>query len=401
MGLGHGTSIVRDGLIFDYDMDNKRCWKGKPTTNLTTDTVSQNGWSGSYTLINSATKTFDVQITQPNAATTSAWRSHYWDVSSHIGSSVTISMDVEIKSITDCDFSRTAVGQGNTGSFPFHIAGSDAADKMQLESLPGKTHFTWTGVINATGIVGISTWITNVQANGANVVLRISNVQIEVNGFETPFVNGTRSVGDALSNIAQTADVTSINPDLTYNSDGTFEFDGVNDRILSNGYTYPNVWSDPFTLEAVIYIPTGADWHDTTAGSNSGTAIVGKGSYGGSIGLLRQDTQSFRFLTRTDAGLSGPYFNNAEFDTWYHLTGVHTPTKNDLYVNGELVASTTPNPTGVPDTGAWQIGGGVAFGGNTGKYGAGKIPIARVYNFALSEAEVEQNFNATRGRYGI
>jgi hypothetical protein len=31
----------------------------------------------------------------------------------------------------------------------------------------------------------------------------------------------------------------------------------------------------------------------------------------------------------------------------------------------------------------------------------GDVPVASVYNRALTEAEVRQNFNALRGRYGI
>jgi hypothetical protein len=34
-------------------------------------------------------------------------------------------------------------------------------------------------------------------------------------------------------------------------------------------------------------------------------------------------------------------------------------------------------------------------------YFNGKIPVAKAYNRALSAADVTQNFNAVRGRYGI
>lgn len=388
MGLGHGTSIVRSGLVFHYDMENSaKSWKGKPTTNLTTDTVSQNGWSGSYTLINSATKTFDVQITQPNAATTSAWRSHYWDVSSHIGSTVTISMDVEIKSITDCDFSRTAVGQGNIGSFPFHIAGSDAADKMQLESLPGKTHFTWTGVINATGIVGISTWITNVQANGANVVLRISNVQIEVNGFETPFVNGTRSQSNALSDISGGANSIYLNS-LVYPSDGTFSFNGSHFMDISNVPINVN----SFTIEAFVKIPSTTNINKTIVG-------IGDGSTNGLWFFKHRSGLGNKLVfhgwdgvnPRIDVISADATPDNETFQAVVKYSdGTYT-----LYMNGEVNGTPVADNSLASSTTAY-IGRHVSA-----SYVEGNIFDVKIYNRGLSDAEVKQNFNATRGRYGI
>jgi hypothetical protein len=225
------------------------------------------------------------------------------------------------------------------------------------------------------------------------------DIQFEQQPFATPFVNGTRSNTEAIIDLIGNRTAT-ISPDLTYTSDNKFEFDGINDRILVDTQ-YPLSWNDPFSLEAVIRIPTGADWHDTTAGSNSGTSIVARGSYSGSHGLLRADTQTFRFWTRTDSGSYASIFSNAQYDTWYHLTGTYNGLINSLYVNGSLVSSVDVVKSGIPDSGSWQIGGGVAFGGNTGKYGKGEIPVAKIYNRALSAAEIQQNFNALRGRYGL
>jgi len=47
--------------------------------------------------------------------------------------------------------------------------------------------------------------------------------------------------------------------------------------------------------------------------------------------------------------------------------------------------------------------GGRMFQGASGNEGyfTGYIPNTQIYNRALSAAEVQQNFNALRGRYGI
>jgi hypothetical protein len=68
-----------------------------------------------------------------------------------------------------------------------------------------------------------------------------------------------------------------------------------------------------------------------------------------------------------------------------------------FYINGKLISSTvvtvpTTNPT------ALSIGR-TAF--ITSQDLAGEIPTLSIYNRALTAAEIQQNFQATRGRYGL
>jgi hypothetical protein len=67
-----------------------------------------------------------------------------------------------------------------------------------------------------------------------------------------------------------------------------------------------------------------------------------------------------------------------------------------IYVNG--VSQTMVNNGGahggVP---GWQI----ASNGNGAEYWPGNIASVQVYNKTLSQAEVNQNFNALRGKFGI
>jgi hypothetical protein len=158
--------------------------------NLTHKTPSQAGWAGSYSLTDNDTRTFNLTTQQNNAATTSAWRTWYWDVSDYIGSTVAISADVEFVSETNCTWLSMTIGQGNTGQYTTHIAGSDAADRVTVNTKPTTSiRMEWSGSINATGIVGFTQWINNVTTNGANAVIEVSNVQIEANGHVTEFSN--------------------------------------------------------------------------------------------------------------------------------------------------------------------------------------------------------------------
>lgn len=75
-------------------------------------------------------------------------------------------------------------------------------------------------------------------------------------------------------------------------------------------------------------------------------------------------------------------------------------TKASMYVNGKLQSLSTPNQNTnnvIFASGAMRIGAG----GDNNYYGFWKYSQIRVYNRALTEAEIQQNFEATRTRYGV
>ena len=400
MACFSGTNIVQDGLVFAYDMGNvKKSWRGKPTINLTTNAPSENGWQGSYTLVDSDTKTFNIEtsrssVTEPS----SAWRSWYWDVSAYVGQTVTISGNVEFVSETNASFQDISIGQGNTGSFPFHIAGSDPADRVTVTTKPvEKLYMAWTGVINATGIVGFTQWINNVTVNNGNSILRISEVQIEVNNFATPFVNGTRSNTQAIVDL--TGDNTINANSLTYNPDNTFEFNGINDSInLGN----VDLITTAFSIE------TWFKGNATQTGAYN--SIVTKdisGSFG-SFAMASDDNNNYiRFGyngtlgQREVSGAGTVGANDLKANTWVHYCGTWDGSNLlSLYRNGELIKTTT-GANGEIITGNSSdllIGDRTAADGFFG----GLISMIRIYNNkTLSAAEIQQNFEAYRRRYGI
>ena len=79
---------------------------------------------------------------------------------------------------------------------------------------------------------------------------------------------------------------------------------------------------------------------------------------------------------------------------WYMLTGVQGTTL-DIYINGVLGQSIVTNvnvTTNNVNLGRYQSGG---------RQLNGNISQVSIYNRALTAQEIQQNFNATRGRYGI
>jgi hypothetical protein len=184
---------------------------------------------------------------------------------------------------------------------------------------------------------------------------------------------------------------------------GSLDFNGNSgDYVLVRNINYPYLYTDSYTINAWVNIPTGVNWYN----GGSGTAIVGGGSYGGSFGLVRTPTEgriaSYVRLNSGVAGPQGPAFEITR-DQWYYLTATWDGSLKSvgLYVNGSFINQEVIGANtnfGTPTTGL-SIGGGVSYGGSYGYMGAGRIPRVELYNRALSAAEVLQNYNATKYRY--
>jgi len=72
-----------------------------------------------------------------------------------------------------------------------------------------------------------------------------------------------------------------------------------------------------------------------------------------------------------------------------------------IYINGVLDSSQAlPNPV-LSQSYPILLGVRALSGFSAGAYLPGRIGISKIYNRALSASEVQQNFNATRARFGI
>ena len=103
--------------------------------------------------------------------------------------------------------------------------------------------------------------------------------------------------------------------------------------------------------------------------------------------------------------LFGMYANDLEcpsynmtYNTWHHF--VYTYSNSTYYrqtfADNVLVASATLSQY----TGAGQFNIGAIFSSPSTLF-TGNVAVAKAYNRVLTAAEITQNFNALRGRYGI
>jgi len=176
----------------------------------------------------------------------------------------------------------------------------------------------------------------------------------------------------------------------TYTSgiSGYWTFDGIDDYIGGSNLTTSLSGG---TMEIWTYI--------TAINRSQGffTLNTGSGAY---INFWMPTTNNMRWEVIGSTGSAYSTINattTSVVNTWYHFVGTFNGTTTIIYVNGVSEASQTM--TNQP-TGSYTAP--ISVGRYDASYpSASRIPVARFYNRALTAAEVLQNFNALRGRYGI
>lgn len=393
-----GPNIVDNGLVLSLDAADNNSFRGEPTTNLVTNTPSQNGWAGTYSLVDSSSKTFTIKTQQNNSNNTSAWRTWYWDVSSYVGSYITISGDIEFVEESNATFLHVSIGQGNTGSFPYHIAGSGTNDRVQISTKPiQKISVSWSGVINATGIVGFTQWIDNVTANGAYSILKVSNILIEAKSYKTRFVNGTRGTtvvtGGGWKDLSGNSNHGQILNGVTTSNDqtpqGALEFDGVNDYLsIGSLGSYSN-----FTLH-IITKRTSTPTYDYESfifsdGQNNGNNRLGISTNFRLNWRYRKIDGSY---TTLQTGTNYVVLNELAI-----LNITYDGTDVKFYKNGNLTHTFS-------SISFWtNFGGSILLGRNSANsaYYNGNIYNFKLYNRALTPQEIQQNYNSQKSRFGL
>jgi hypothetical protein len=185
------------------------------------------------------------------------------------------------------------------------------------------------------------------------------------------------------------------------NNNGYMTFDGIDDYVDVSMSNFFPTYNDSVTYELWSYTPASATWHADPPGGN-GTNIISRGTYAGYNGLGRLSTNNVvaAWYRGSTSGIASASFTISR-DRWYHLVSIWTGTRAELYVDGILRSTSEVSLVGNPTSSNVSIGRQRALGGNNGGWYEGLINGVKIYNRRLLAAEVRQNFESLRGRYGI
>jgi hypothetical protein len=169
---------------------------------------------------------------------------------------------------------------------------------------------------------------------------------------------------------------------------GSLSFDGVDDSVDCGTSAVLNVGNN-ITVNAWFYVNSNSAYQP----------IVSKVLSDGSLGWeVANSSGSFRTTFRPTATQINLTAGSLVVGNWYMGTMTFDGVTAKLYLNGTQTGSTsTGGPVTLNSSQPLQIG----TRGIPVNWYNGNISIAQIYNRALTAQEVQQSFNATRGRYGL
>lgn len=242
--------------------------------------------------------------------------------------------------------------------------------------------------------------IQGVTLNGVTVVDNSPVTSGLVLWYDPSNASSYSGSGTTINSLAPTTNLSGTMSNITY-TNPYFTYNGTNSQvsIADNALLEPG--SGSWTMEV---------WVNQTVAGND--VVLGKFDPGG---LTQDVSYSIRTTSTTyyaqfssGSGSGSTLFVNSTnkvgtLGTWYQLVYVFTngATKTlQTFVNGSSIGTVSHNLASILNTSANLYLGSY----NNGEYAQwfdGKIGITRLYNTALTSAQVLQNYTANRGLYGL
>jgi len=168
---------------------------------------------------------------------------------------------------------------------------------------------------------------------------------------------------------------------ITYNTGGWFDYAATNNYMYVPSPTYSPVTS--FTYNCWVFFTGGSGWRTIFDVANDTKA------------LLINNARLYLYNPTIDTGYDIPG------GVWFNVAVSHTNGGPAFfYINGNLIA-TSGNFATSPTTSNYGIGGGYISNTQGNEMWTGRIAQVSVYNRGLSLAEIKQNYDANKGRFGL
>lgn len=207
--------------------------------------------------------------------------------------------------------------------------------------------------------------------------------------------------GTTVTDLVGNQTVTMSGSNMSVTSDGHFSFNGTDDKMevgsslidIGGDNTLSSTDSD-YTLEAWIYAESS---QGTTTDAD---CIIGNDTAVG-VGMQLGINGSLPRVNYAARSTSNFYSSDLAYNQWYHVCFAHQQGSfTRTFINGvlDITASSTSYNIAAGTYGNMEIGNAT---GRVSGYFDGLMGPIRIYKKGLSDAEMLQNFNVSKGRYGL
>jgi hypothetical protein len=390
MSVVYNSSIVTDSLILHYDMNNTyRSWLGQPTINTFNGFTVFNGITGTYVSTDSnGWQKYSLSGTWSNG--TYPYSMAITSSNNFIGG---VSYSASIDIYTSCPQKFGTFGNGWGGLNYVNDPSMTSAGTLTMTDNGyyqtwKRENFIYSVAYNGGSSSQWGYLTTRPVANGtvfssSTDFVFVRNMQIEQNSFCSPYTPGTRTTSNSIIDLTRTNTLTISS--LTYASNNTFSFNGANNYI--NPATIPQAigtviaWVRPSAVSGdyVIFGPD-ANGQDNWIGINTSKIYM--------LFTQLSDINNTAIIGNTTLSV-----NN-----WYQISCTIIGNTAKVYLNGVEDGTSTV----AFSIGLWTGTSAIGQRGATGtRFFPGMISSVQLYSRGLSPNEIRQNFNATRGRYGL
>lgn len=389
MATSYNSKIVTDGLVLCLDAANPKSYSPNVHPNPTDIYSWVNTSVGIRCTLSRDTITSPVGSTPLKMVITSSdpytltYNNSLWNIVAAVaGQTWTVSVWVKASITTTID--------------PYIFGATAAGAYLEASSTGFNVTTSWTRISYSYTFTNASTTnlqvrLDGTQTGGTGVTIWWDGLQVERASSITTFNSKTNANNTNWFDASSTT-TASITGNLSYSSN----------QLLFDGSSYATIlYNSKFNFDTSQTIciwlkPTEADLVNRRNPYNQ--------AYGGGGTITHEIDGTLTYYWGTAGTNTTPYSSAGSggftvgLNESAYITVVRDITNVKMYKNGILL-STTTNPYGntvVTGTQNILIGSGYA-----GPAYQGNIPTIQLYTTALTADQVLQNFNATRGRYGL
>ena len=395
--VNNGPQIVRTGLILDLDASYMRSYSPNVMPNPT-DVFAWAGQAGA----NAATLSRDTSMTRqygsipmkmavtgtdpytntinygPSASSTwnlaPAANGQTWTISVYVKASVSTTGELFLMpadsngvAITSASGTVTITTSWTRVSFTYTISSATCAFiQGRLDGTP-------------TGGSGINIWWDGLQVERASSATQFN-----------PYYFGNTVWKDVSGNAVN---FTTFNTPVFNNANyGALTFNGSSTYATAPENSLFN--TDTLTIEC---------WARTSSINQNGFFFE-KGTVNSQYAIFIEGTQIKIRTSTAISGVADLQFTAASYiqaNVWFLVTASYNNGLKRFYINGVLLGTQTVTGGFTINASGMSIGAYGGFSGAKAYYYSGDIANVKFYNRVLTDAEVSQNYEATRKKFGL